>query len=62
MISRLHELLCEIFNQETIPKEWNQGIIFYFWKQERAQTECSNYRGIALLSAVAKVLAWILLT
>jgi len=40
-----------------IPEEWHQGIIIPLHKGKGSKSECSNYRGITLLSVPGKVFA-----
>lgn len=57
------KLLLKIFNkiwkEENIPKEWEIGLILPIHKKGDAM-ECSNYRGITLLSTLMKILEKIL--
>lgn len=54
-INMLQGLLSRIWDDEQIPAEWKDGILI---KQRRKGDvrDCSNYRGIALLSVQGKVL------
>ncbi|XP_019615797.1 PREDICTED: uncharacterized protein LOC109463421 [Branchiostoma belcheri] len=49
-----------VWNSETIPEDWLQGIILPFWKNGPKDL-CSNYRGITLLSVPGKVFANVVL-
>ena len=40
--------------------EWRQSIIIPIWKRKGDRRECSQYRGISLLSQSSKVFARIL--
>ena len=57
--------LCTLFNSiwETgvIPADWKRGIVVPLWKGKRDRLECSNYRGITLLSVPGKVFACVTL-
>ncbi|CAG2246715.1 unnamed protein product [Mytilus edulis] len=56
----LHKLFSDIWQQEEMPQEWNEGHLIKLPKKGNLK-ECKNYRGIALLSVAAKVLNRILL-
>jgi len=60
-LSALNELFVQVWEQEAVPDEWCQGIIIPLYKGEGSRSECSNYRGITLLSAAGKVFAHLLL-
>jgi len=45
----------------VVPEEWHQGIIIPLYKGKESKSECSNYRGITLLSLPDKVFAHIIL-
>ena len=48
----LWKLFCRIFDSETFPTQWSQGLIFPLFKGggEDAKLDTSKYRGITLLS------------
>ena len=56
----LYTLFTKIWEREEIPAEWKEGIIIKLPKKGDLR-ECSNYRGIMLLSVPGKVLNRILL-
>ena len=56
----LYSLFSKIWEREEIPAEWKEGILIKLPKKGDL-TECSNYRGIMLLSVPGKVLNRILL-
>ena len=41
----------------VVVEEWHQGIIIPLYKGNGSKSECSNYRGITLLSVPGKVFA-----
>jgi hypothetical protein len=47
--SEIHELLISIWNKEELPEEWKELAIVPIYKKGD-KTDCSNYRGISLLS------------
>lgn len=56
----LWQLITKLWNTEKIPQEWRDAnLVTIFKKGDR--TDCSNYRGISLLSIAGKVFARILL-
>lgn len=59
LVVRLHQLICEIWEQERMPEQWSMAIICPIHKKND-KTCCDNYRGIALLSTVYKVFTKIL--
>jgi hypothetical protein len=59
--SENHKLIHSIWNQEEFPVEWIKPIIVPRHKKGD-KTECSHYRGMALLSTTYKVLSNILLS
>lgn len=56
----LHSLFAKIWEKEEIPEEWREGLIVKLPKKGDLR-DCSNYRGIMLLSVPGKVLNRILL-
>lgn len=57
--NRIHQLIKDIWNQELMPKTWKKAIICPIHKKGEI-TDCENYRGIALLDVIYKVLATLL--
>ena len=45
----IHKLVISIWNKEELPAEWKESIIVRTYKKGD-KTDCSNYRGISLLS------------
>ena len=47
--------LCNIaFESGVVPEDWKSAVIIPLYKGKGEWTECSNYRGISLLSVVGK--------
>jgi hypothetical protein len=57
--SEIHELILLIWNKEELPNQWKQSIVISIHKKGD-RTDCSNYRGISLLSTLYKILSNIL--
>ena len=55
----LEKLFAAIWDQETVPTEWNKGLIVKILKKG-SRVVCDNYRGITLLSVPSKVFSRIL--
>ena len=55
------ELIDFIWNKEEFPEQWKESIIITVYKKGD-KTDCSNYRGISLLSTAHKILSNILLS
>jgi len=53
----LHKIVTQVWKEEVVPVEWHQGIIIPLYKGKGSKSECSNYRGITLLSVPCKVFA-----
>jgi hypothetical protein len=56
----LYTLFGDVWDSESIPKDWKQGILVKVPKKGDLQ-ECNNYRGISLLSVPGKVFCRVLL-
>jgi len=59
--SEINKLINSIWNKEELPEEWKETIIVPIY-MEGDKTDCSNYRGISLLSTTYKILSNILLS
>jgi hypothetical protein len=57
----IHKLINSIWNKEVLPDQWKESIIVPVHKKGD-KTDCSNYRGISLLSTSNKILSYILLS
>jgi hypothetical protein len=58
--SEIHKLFKLIWNKEELPHQWKESIVVPIHKKGD-KTDCSNYRGISLLSTSYKILPNILL-
>ena len=59
--TKLHKLFVCCWENEVIPKELRDAVIITLYKNKGEKSDCSNYRGITLLSIAGKILARILL-
>ena len=48
------------FESGDVTEDWRSAVIVQLYKGKGYRTECSNYRGISLLSVVGKIYAGIL--
>nr|KAG5691095.1 hypothetical protein BaRGS_027599 [Batillaria attramentaria] len=53
-VNMLHSLFSKIWDKEEVPAQWKEGIIIKLPKKGDL-TDCSNYRGIMILSVPAKI-------
>jgi hypothetical protein len=58
--SEIHKLINSIWNKEELPEQLKESVIVPVYKGDK--TDCSNYRGISLLSTTYKILSNILLS
>jgi hypothetical protein len=59
--SEIHKPINCIWNKEELPEQWKESVIVPVDKKSD-KTDCSNYRGISLLSTSYKILSKILLS
>ena len=60
MVNWLLELIQEVWRTGRVPQEWKDSTLVPLHKK-KDRKECTNYRGISLLSIPGKVLALVLL-
>jgi hypothetical protein len=61
--SEIHKLINSIWNKEELLEQWKESIIVPIYEyKEGDKTDCSNYRGISVLSTTYKILSNILLS
>ena len=53
MVYLLEQLFSVIWREETVPKQWREGLIVNLFKKGDRE-DPGNYRGITLLSVVGK--------
>ena len=59
--SKLHELFLCCWEQGKLPQDLRDAVIITLYKNKGVKSDCSNYRGITLLSIAGKILARVLL-
>jgi hypothetical protein len=59
--SKIHKLIKSVCNKEGWPDQWKESIIVPVHKKGD-KTDCSNYRGISLISTSYKILSNTLLS
>jgi hypothetical protein len=57
--SEIHKLIKLIWNKEELPHQWKESVVVPIHRKGD-KTDCSNYRGISLLSNSHKILSNIL--
>ena len=61
LLHPLHKVLCQCWREEAVPQDMRDAKIVTLYKNKGERSDCSNYRGISLLSIIGKVYAWVLL-
>ena len=59
-MGRLTTLLQTAWRTETIFEDWRNSLLVVLYKGKGPKNDCSNYRGISLLSVVGKILGRII--
>ena len=57
LLSHLHELLLQCWEEGNVPQGMRDANIVTFYKNKGERSDCNNYRGISLLSIVGKAFA-----
>ena len=61
LLYRLTDLFAVCWEKGTIPEDFRDALIVSLYKNKGEKSDCSNYRGISLLSTAGKILARVLL-
>ena len=61
LITELHEILCLCWSERVVPQDMRVANVVTLYKNKGDRSDCSNYRGISLLSVVGKVFARVVL-
>jgi len=54
-IDMLWDLMTKIYEEEKIPNEWRDSVIIPIYKEKGNIQDCSNHRGIKLMSHTMKI-------
>ncbi|KAL1448299.1 hypothetical protein WDU94_008926, partial [Cyamophila willieti] len=60
LATKIHELILEIWENETLPEEWKEAIVIPIHKKGD-KLDCNNYRGISLINCTYKIFSKLLL-
>ena len=52
----MYDLMVKVLEQEKIPEEWRESILIPIFKGKGDVQDCSNYRGIKVMSHTLKIL------
>ena len=61
VLDNLQDLLTKCWEKGTLPQDLRDAIIVSLYKNKEEKSDCSNYRGITLLSLAGKIMARVLL-
>ena len=61
VLNTLQDLFTNCWEKETLPQDLRDAVIVSLYKNNGEKSDCSNYRGITLLSIAGKILARVLL-
>ena len=55
MEQKIYNLIRKIWEDEQMPMDWEEGIIYPIYSIQKVRSVCSNYRGITLLNVTYKI-------
>ena len=61
MSEKLQDLFTNCLEKGTVPQDLRDAVIVSLYKNKGEKLDCSNYRGVTLLSIAGKILAHVLL-
>ena len=61
VLHKLRDLFTNCWEKGTLPQGLRDAVIVSLYKNKGEKSDCSNYRGITLLSIASKILARVLL-
>ena len=57
MLDKLQDLFTSCWDKVTLPQDLRDAVNVSLYKSKGEKSDCSNYRGITLLSIAGKILA-----
>ena len=60
-LEAFHDVLQSIWEEERMPDDFRDALIFSLYKNKGSKSGCGNYRGISLLSIAGKIFARVIL-
>ena len=57
--NEIHQIVTEVWDNESMPCDWNLGIIYPIYKKGD-RLDCNNYRSITVLNTAYKIFSLIL--
>ena len=61
VLDKLQDLFTNCWEKGTLPQDLRDAVIVSLYKNKGEKSDCSNYRGITLLSIAGNILACVLL-
>ena len=61
MVDKLQDLFTNCWEKGTLPQDLRDAVIVCLYKNKGEKSDCSNYRGICLLSIAGRILVRVLL-
>ena len=61
VVDNLQDLFTNCWEKDTLPQDLRDAVTVSLYKSKAEKSDCSNYRGITLLSLAGKILTRVLL-